>query len=334
MKKVLKKTIAYLCALCLITAGGCQSGLPEEEITVYMPDGAPALALAKLMHEDKADDGVTYRVVRAELIASKVTNKTESDNADLCIMPVTAAAKLLGTGEKYKMLGAVTHGNLYLISKTQTELTEGNLSSLIGKKVGVLQMNNVPGLTFKSVLNKHGVACQEMTNEGTMSEDKVNLMAISGAEAVGTIEADYFLLAEPAVGAKIKNGYSIVGDLQKLYGGENGYTQAVLVAKTDFVAENEAWVKDFIEDVEEAADWLSVATGEQLVSTVTAHLEDKSSATTLKEPMLTKEVLSRCGVWYTPAKECKEETDELLQKLLTVKGDATAIPNAEFYWMK
>ena len=72
---------------------------------------------------DTADDGVDYNVVPATAIASKVTYKEEEKNADLCVMPITAASKLLGSGEKYQMLGAVTHGNLYLIAKDGDEVS-------------------------------------------------------------------------------------------------------------------------------------------------------------------------------------------------------------------
>ena len=138
--------------------------VPTRECTVYMPDGAPALAMAKLMKEDTADDGFTYKVVAPAMIASKVTNKDESANADFCVLPVTAASKLLGSGEKYKMLGVVTHGNLYLIAKDGTPLTAENISHLQGKTVGVLQINEVPGLTLKTVLNKYGLSYQEITS--------------------------------------------------------------------------------------------------------------------------------------------------------------------------
>ena len=134
---------------------------PEREITVYMPDGAPALALAKLMSEDSADDGVSYKVVAPSLIASKVTYKDESQNADLCVMPVTAASKLLGAGDRYKMVGVVTHGNLFLISKTGETLTAENMQSLKGKTIGVLNINEVPGLTFKAILNEYNIPFEE-----------------------------------------------------------------------------------------------------------------------------------------------------------------------------
>lgn len=135
---------------------------PEKEVTVFMPDGAPALALAKLMSEDTAEDGVSYNVVAPSLIASKVTYQDESKNADLCIMPVTAASKLLSTGDRYKMVGVVTHGNLFLISKTGEALTAENMQSLKGKTIGVLNINEVPGLTFKAVLNKYEIPFEEV----------------------------------------------------------------------------------------------------------------------------------------------------------------------------
>ena len=134
------------------------------EITVCMPDGAPALALAQLLFEDTEDDGITYKVVSPSLISSKVTYNDMDKNADLCVLPVTAASKLLGGGENYEMLGVVTHGNLYLISKDGEQIDAENIGSLKGKTVGVLQINQVPGLTFKTVLKMYGVEYKEISN--------------------------------------------------------------------------------------------------------------------------------------------------------------------------
>lgn len=135
-----------------------------DELTVYMPDGAPALALAQLLYEDTEDDGITYKVVNPSLISSKVTYNDMSKNADVCVLPVTAASKLLGSGENYEMLGVVTHGNLYLISKDGKAITAENIAELKGKTVGVLQINQVPGLTFKTVLKKYDVEYKEISN--------------------------------------------------------------------------------------------------------------------------------------------------------------------------
>ena len=210
------KKIGIALACLLMAVGCCACGATEEQpldVNVYMPDGAPALALAGMMATDTQDDGVNYRVVDAKLIASKVTNQDGAKNADLCVMPITAASKLLGGGAKYTMLGAVTHGNLYLLAK-EGAYTQENLASLVGKKVGVLQINEVPGLTFKAVLSKHGIAWQELTNDGTMDETKVNLVALADASAVATVEADCYMIAEPAASAQVqKNGFVLAGSV-------------------------------------------------------------------------------------------------------------------------
>ena len=328
----MKRKVSILLASLVFAVGFAACGEKEEqEITVYMPDGAPALALAGLMAEDTADDGVSYNVVPATAIASKVTYKEEDKNADLCVMPITAASKFLGSGEKYQMLGAVTHGNLYLIAKEGEEVS-ADCSSLMGKKVGVLQINEVPGLTFKATLNKYGIPWQELTNDGIMAVDKVNLVAISGPEAVGVIDADFYMIAEPAASAQAKKGYSIVGDLQKLYGGENGYPQAVLVAKKSLVEGKAQWVKEFVSKVEGSAEWFSTASGEDIVAAVSAHMEDDGAVTSLKAPLLSSAVLGRCGIYFTYAGDCKEEVEGFLNGMLAVNNKAAAIPLQEFYW--
>lgn len=130
----------------------------ESEISakIFMPDGAPALAMAKFMSENRAD--CEFNVVEASTIASYVTGVNPA--ADLCVLPLNAASKLLGTGEKFTMLGTVTHGNLYLLSSNATQTIESleELKALQGKKVGTIQIDNVPGLTLKLILKKSGLS--------------------------------------------------------------------------------------------------------------------------------------------------------------------------------
>ncbi len=344
MKKVFYKILAIVAAfaagtLCVCGAFGCDR---KEELTVYTPDGAPALALAKLMAEDTADDGVRYTVVttagNANGIAAKVTNKDEDKNADLCVLPLTAASKHLGDGARYTMLGTVTHGNLYLLSKNQERVDD--LSALVGKTVGVIQINEVPGLTLKALLTRENIAYQAM-QEGEKAADKVNLLPLSDPTAVGVpyeydgttpFYHDYYLVAEPAASFQAsKKGYALVGDLQALYGGENGYPQAVLVAKNSIVEKRAAWVRDFVGKIENSGAWLRAASGESLVAAVSAHMET-GAATSLKAPLLTADAVARCGVYFTYAKAGIDETEGFLAALRAVNPQAAAPPAPKFFW--
>lgn len=137
------------------TSGG------RDEISVYAPDGAPALALAKLMAEENqfGQISVEYNIVPADTIGARVTG--EDPVADICILPLNAASKLLGSGQTYKMLGTVTNGNLYILSRDDEQITADNIAELLnGKTVGVIQLANVPGLTLKIILNRYGINYQ------------------------------------------------------------------------------------------------------------------------------------------------------------------------------
>lgn len=182
---------------------GAATGYPApSSAEIYMPDGAPALSMAKLLNEDEEDDGVNYHVVDSTAIQTYVTG--EKPQADICVLPVNLAAKLFGRGDAYRLLGIVTHGNLYMLSTdADTQYTTENLSGLIGKTVGVIQLPNVPGLTLKVILNQNDIPWQELGNDGTAAADKVNLKAIDVGSVNPAAGLDCYVVSEPAASAKV-----------------------------------------------------------------------------------------------------------------------------------
>ena len=339
MKKANRK-VAIALAACLSVGlfafGGCgeKAKVPADEVTVYMPDGAPALALAERMAKDTEEDGVTYRVVDASVIATKVSGQVMDDNADFCVMPLNAASNLLGDGEKYQALGLVTQGNMYLISKSGKGIVD--LSELVGETVGVMQLANVPGLTLKAALNRQDVPWRELSGGVEVSEEVVNLKAATGID--GTFS--YYLAAEPLVSKTLANekaGFRLVGDLQALYNGADskqvGYPQAVLVAKRSFIEENAAWTKDFVADVAGAAAWLQTATADEIYNAVTSHFEDSEHKATFSAETLGKETIARCGIKFAYAKDSRERMDAFLAELEEIDSKKASMVDEKFYWL-
>lgn len=183
--------------------GGAEEGTIAGSYAVYAPDGAPALALSYAVSQTEGDV-FDYHVVAANTIAAQVTG--EAPKADFCVLPVNAAAKLFGKGTNYKMLGVVTNGNMYFIRSHNDlgNITKEHLSDLKGMTVGVVQLNNVPGLTLQAVLQEAGVAYQIVDSNAAPSADKVNLVAFADASTVGPAAGcDYYLCPEPAATAKV-----------------------------------------------------------------------------------------------------------------------------------
>ena len=134
--------------------GGEGSAEYSQKISVYSPDGAPALGIAKLMAENVLEN-VEYHVVDPTTVQTLVGG--ENPRADICVLPVNIAVKLLGNAQNYKLIGTLTHGNLYLLSKGGTQITTANFENLKGKRVGVINLAQVPGLTFKLILKNYGI---------------------------------------------------------------------------------------------------------------------------------------------------------------------------------
>lgn len=311
----MKKIAGIIAGVLGFTACGFTACNKNTDITVYMPDGAPALALAKMLKEDTVNDGITYHVVNPQTLDTCLSYNKESQNADICVMPLTDATKLLGGGDRYVLLGVVTHGNLYILSQNQTPITD--VSVLAGEKIGVLQLQKTPGQVFKSILHKNGV-------------ENVTLQGITGGGEVGVLEnVNYYVLAEPAATAQKSKGYHIVGDIQALYGA-NGFPQAVLVAKTTLVEEKPQFVKQFVNSVQDASQWLNLATGEEIVSAVSSHTAS-GYATTLKAPLLQTQVLLRCGVYFTGAQDSKAQIQSFLGDVMQIDNSVTVIPDDTFY---
>lgn len=340
MKKFVCMTMAALLGVSLFALSSCgekQDGEKEDSpvsVQVVAPDGAPALALAKMLSDES--DGVTsYSVVDSSTIATYVNGK--KDTVDLCILPVNAAAKILGDGETYQMIGSVTHGNLFLLSSRYSEtITSENISSLAGKTVGVVNLANVPGLIFKSILTDYGISYNDLGNEGVISETSVNLKAIEGADVGAMSEIDYYVAPEPAASTKVgalkaKNGLDFVGNLQTLYGGDEGYVQAVLVGKKDFIQAYPDYIEKFTSLLTENAAWIRSASAETVVQAISSHATEGMTPT-FNAKNLNADVIAHCGIRFVAAKDCKEETLAILEKFMAIDASsAKTVGDAFFY---
>lgn len=337
MKKFIV-TILTAALLLLSVAGltSCDSG-DTGKISVYMPDGAPALAMAKLMKDDmQFDRNVSYTVVDASVIQTYVTG--ESPAADLCILPVNAASKILGTGKSYKMLGTVTHGNLFILAKKGADkITAENLSSLVGKTVGVINLPAVPGLTLKLILNDNNISYSEIGNTGAIDGNKVNLKSVDAAQVIPSgSDCDYFIVSEPAATTKVnatKGALEIAGNLQELYNADGGYPQAVLVAKNQTIENDGKFISDFVSALSENASWIidENTSAQDIVSAVESHLA-KGLSPKFTEANLNKTVIRNCAINFVKSSDCKEEVNAFIAKLITVSANSASTVNDNFYY--
>ena len=128
----------------------------KSSYTFVTPDGAPALAISKMMNDgDNLSTGksVNYSVVPA----LQVRNALVSGSADFVLCPVNMASQFYkehDASDHYVMVAVVTHGNFYIISTEQITFKD-----LAGKQIAVPMKGAVPDWTFQMVAKKHGLTC-------------------------------------------------------------------------------------------------------------------------------------------------------------------------------
>lgn len=126
----------------------------KQQYTFIAPDGAPAIAISKLMNDsDNLNTGkpISYSIVVADTIQSEVA----SGQADFVLAPVNLASKLYKAHDSvdhYVMVAVITHGNFYIISDSPLTIDD-----LQGKQVAVPMKGAVPDWTFQMVLKKNNI---------------------------------------------------------------------------------------------------------------------------------------------------------------------------------
>lgn len=242
------------------------------------------------------------------------------------------------TKTEYQMLGTVTHGNLYFLSKTEDEKfdTTDSLQSLIGKKVGVVQLPNVPGLILKLILQQNNIPFVQIETADDAAADKVNLLAISSDTAATQIMAnsetyDCFVAADPLVTLKTNQKLYRSGSLQSLYG-EDGYPQAVIVGKSDLLKNYPTWTNSFMQRLSSADEYLAETDASTILAPFTAAYTADGRTGSWNEKNLNATSVANCNVKFEAATSCKDAVTKIVSEMFDVQGQtAPSLTDAFFY---
>lgn len=335
MKK-LKRLLIVLAAMVMATAAmfGCgetPSADYTNPIAIYMPDGAPALAFAKLMDEKNTlgKENLSYTVVTADAIGGYVAN----ESATVALMPVTGASKV--AAGKYKAVSVITHGNIFVIGKG--EATE--LADLKDKKVGVVQLANVPGLTFKHLLGGAGVDYSE--NEQVAG--KVALYNITDPSAIASAlnqnTYDYVVAPQPAVANVCKSvaGVEVKIDLNNLYSA-SGFPQAVLMVKNELCTDTD-FINKLTDALTDAASWIkevdengNAKNAGAAVKAINANFAD-GGASTLKAPALSPSAIEGSNIYVQSVKEASVKTfvKDYINNMIAIEASAAKAITDDFF---
>ena len=316
--------------LSVSAAGFAACGKDEGgKFTFYAPDGAPALAIAKFIKENE-NFGEEYEFSYSVVSSDKIGGIMQKGTGDFIIMPVNAASKLYkaDADNPYKMVSVLTHGNLYIMSKS-----DSTLESLKGKVVGVIGQGLVPDLTFKYVLEKAGI---EYVVRDSAENGKVALRYFASASDLipmlkqGKLTTG--LLPEPAATklASLDGSYSARIDLQSAYDAEKqAYPQAVLMVKSSVLEKNPNLADKMEKVFEDVRHWL-YENYLQAAEAVAGALAEGVTPS-LTEDNLNADVIDNCKIYWQSAADAKNDVTAYINAIREIGETAANAVTDEFF---
>lgn len=265
-----KKLTAVMLLVALVLSIGLLTACNKDDnkgngndvtLTFAAPEGTPALAIARLITDNKSISGknVNYKIVNPSNIAKEM----QAGLSDLVIMPVNAGATLINKGADYKLVSVAVDGSLYLVGKigkseTVTTLT---IDEIRGKRIACIGQQGVPGLVFRYILKANNISIVDSPEN--VSENSVYVQyAGDGLQAKTAVEnksVDYAVVGEPAATTfKMKFGFNAQMDLQTEYkkvSGKETYPQAGIFVKSS-LASDTAFMDALFAALKASKEWV------------------------------------------------------------------------------
>lgn len=256
MKHNIKKAFVVLLAalLCLATVAALvacddNKGNTKGGVRIVMPDGTPALSMAKLFSENKTIAGrsADYQIVAADALMTEMG----TGSADVLVMPTNAGINgIVAKGFDYKLVSVNVLGSLYIVGPdADGEITFDDLK---GKKLGSIGKNNTPDWVFGKIVEGKGLTYSDYNvtfyNEAPMVK-----------QAITKGEIDFALVGEPAATAFSagQTGWERM-NLQtywKEVTGQDNYPQASMFVKSSLCNDGE-FMSALLAAVRSNAEWL------------------------------------------------------------------------------
>ena len=309
MKKSLSIiTLIVLVAAMTFTFVACQpNNLPDDNtdpisVTLYTPDGAPAMSVAKIIADGKIGN-ITAKVEIAQNAQDIVAKATKAERElELAVLPTNAAATVYNaTKGDYVLFSINTYGLLYIMGTEQVS----DLNALKGQVLYSIGLGQVPQYVFDKVLAHAGI--EKVSNSDVAEEGKLAIKYADNAQGINPLmlqgKAKFGLLGEPAA-TQLVNKAAAAGktvyrlfDVQQLWkdavgGTKTGYPQACLIVKKSLLA-NKTFAKALDEAMSANAAYIAANVG-----TLKTTLAGAGSKVDVD---YTAEIVTRCNISYIKA---------------------------------
>lgn len=296
-----------------------------KEINFTVPDGLPAISVAKMIKErpeiDK-DHNIDYNI---EQSSDTLTTSVMKGEPDIAIVPSNLAATVYNKNKQYKIAGTVGWGSFY-IGSSDPEVT--TVDMLKGKEVYNIGKGLTPDIIARAVLKDKGIN----------TDSDINFSYVDGVTELAPVilsgKASYAVIPEPAlstVQTKDENFKTIMNlndEWKSLNNSQYGYPQATVIIKSDLIDDDSKFVERVLDKVDESCEWV---------------YEDKENLGSYCEEIgisanksIIVKVVDRANIKYVGIKDCLNEYNIYFDKLhqFEPKTIGGSIPDDEIFMEK
>jgi len=270
----MRKRFLSIAIVIILTVAAC---LPltacgsSGRIYIYVPDGPPLLAAARLFSETPEIEysggarPISYRLTTGQLIGSRLAGR----HPDFALAPINLAAVNFNLTGDYIFGGVALWGMLHIVENVT--LSEGNpvqsLEDLRGQVIYAYQPQMSPGIVLRTVLNAvDGLEVTEMNIGGTPNPNAVNIVFLADnasardallGDIAAVPNARFALLAEPVATALVQQErFERVFDMQKEWETLFGFNfpQVAVMVRRSLAESNPALVSAVIDMIAESVE--------------------------------------------------------------------------------
>lgn len=345
----MKKTMAiFACMLAmlmlLVACGGASSssgagsqlgsssvvsvstGVPETQKTTFRIaglKGPTTMGMVKLMSD--AEAGQTNHDYQVEMYgaAPEVNALLINGDIDVAMVPANVASVLYNqTGGQVRVAAINTLGVLYVV---QTGNSVQTMADLKGKTLYSTGKGQTPEFVLNYLLEQNGLDPEkDVTIEYKSEATEVAAMLAESEDAVAVLPQPY-VTAVQMQNDKVSIALDLTQEWNKV-ATDSALVTGVLVARTEFIEQNEVAFAEFMQDYQNSIEWVNANTADAAQLIAQYGIVEKAP--------VAEKALPLCNITFVAGNEMQTMLNGYLQVLYNQQPEAVGgqVPDELFYY--
>lgn len=297
--------------------------LEKTDISVAVLKGPTAIGMVKLMKENAngtAANNYTFTVAGA---ADEITASLTKGTIQIAAVPCNLASTLYNKTEgKIRVIGINTLGVIYIV---ETGNSINSVSDLKGKTIYSTGQGTTPEYTLRYLLESAGINPDtDVTIEFKSEATEVAAILSQSTDAIAMLPQPY-VTTVMSKNENIRIALDVTKEWEALSTDDSTVVTGVLVANTEFLANNEAAVKAFLDEYA-----LSAAYATSDVEGAAALVEEFG----IFNAAVAKVAIPMCNIVFISGDEMKLKIEKYLNVLYNNNAASVggSMPDDTFYY--